>query len=312
MRIFFALFCAACLMILTGFGALAVQAAGPNDYIVQQGDTLFGIAARYGVSIEELAAANGLDDNLTVYAGQPLAIPAAYFTPPPAPQFVNIPPLPPSTGDTYTVQSGDTLYSIAARFGTTVAALQAANGLPDFGPAIYIGQLLRIPTGSFAPTEPLWNQPARPVPPAWNQPRPAMPAAPWNVYPAVYQNKLVLEKWIDVNLTTQTLVAYEGQQAVLKSRVSSGIWEHPTLVGTFQIYVKYESADMSGGAGDEAYFLPAVPYVMYFSGNFGLHGTYWHNNFGTPMSHGCVNLPTPAARWLFNWAPIGTKVVTHY
>lgn len=69
---------------------------------------------------------------------------------------------------------------------------------------------------------------------------------------------------------------------------------------------------ITGGAGDDEYFLPAVPYVMYFHGNYGLHGTYWHNNFGQPMSHGCVNLPTDAAQWLFNWAPIGTKVVTHY
>jgi lipoprotein-anchoring transpeptidase ErfK/SrfK len=51
---------------------------------------------------------------------------------------------------------------------------------------------------------------------------------------------------------------------------------------------------------------------MYFYRGYGLHGTYWHNNFGTPMSHGCVNLSTPDARWLFSWAPVGTKVVSHY
>ena len=51
---------------------------------------------------------------------------------------------------------------------------------------------------------------------------------------------------------------------------------------------------------------------MYFYGGYGLHGTYWHNNFGTPMSHGCVNLSQGDAAWLYNWAPVGTKVVTHY
>ncbi|MFN8459522.1 MAG: LysM peptidoglycan-binding domain-containing protein [Anaerolineae bacterium] len=311
MRIFFALIFATYLT-LAGFGVSPASAAGPNDYIVQPGDTVFGISARYGVSVEEIAAANGLDYSLTLYAGQPLVIPTAYFVPPPAPQFINTPPMPQPAGDTYTVESGDTLYGIAARFGTTVAALQTANGLSDFGPAINIGQQLLIPAGD-APIEPLWNQPAQPAPPAWSQTAPAMPnPSPWNVYPVAYQRNPVVEKWIDVDLTTQSLVAYEGRQAVFKSRVSSGIWEHPTIVGTFQIYVKYESADMSGGAGDEAYFLPSVPYVMYFSGNFGLHGTYWHHNFGTPMSHGCVNLPTRAAEWLYNWAPVGTRVVTHY
>jgi lipoprotein-anchoring transpeptidase ErfK/SrfK len=115
-----------------------------------------------------------------------------------------------------------------------------------------------------------------------------------------------------VDLTYQTLTAYEGRRPVFHTRVSSGLPQYPTVVGTFSIYLKYELADMSGGAGDDAYYLPGVPYVMYFHGNYGLHGTYWHNNFGQPMSHGCVNLPTADAEWLFNWAPIGARVVTHY
>jgi lipoprotein-anchoring transpeptidase ErfK/SrfK len=71
--------------------------------------------------------------------------------------------------------------------------------------------------------------------------------------------------------------------------------------------VKYEAADMWG----PGYYLPAVPYVMYFYEDYGLHGTYWHNNFGTPMSHGCVNFRTEDAQWLFNWASVGTRVVIH-
>jgi lipoprotein-anchoring transpeptidase ErfK/SrfK len=69
---------------------------------------------------------------------------------------------------------------------------------------------------------------------------------------------------------------------------------------------------MSGGSGADYYYLPNVPHVMYFYGGYGLHGTYWHNNFGTPMSHGCVNLSQTDAEWLYNWASVGTKVVTHY
>jgi lipoprotein-anchoring transpeptidase ErfK/SrfK len=72
--------------------------------------------------------------------------------------------------------------------------------------------------------------------------------------------------------------------------------------------VKYRYADMSG----PGYYLPNVPYVMYFYRGYGIHGTYWHNNFGTPMSHGCVNFPTDDAGWLFDFASVGTVVNVHY
>ena len=120
------------------------------------------------------------------------------------------------------------------------------------------------------------------------------------------------ERWIDVNLSTQTLTAYEGDTAVFSTLVSTGKAWTPTVVGTFPIYVKYTSARMTGGYGADYYDLPNVPYVMYFYQGYGLHGTYWHSNFGTPMSHGCVNLSTPDAQWLFSWASVGTNVVSHY
>ncbi len=79
----------------------------------------------------------------------------------------------------------------------------------------------------------------------------------------------------------------------------------PTPVGKFKIRSKYLAQAMSG----PGYYLPNVPHVMYFYGQDALHGTYWHNNFGHPMSHGCVNLSREDAEWLYNWAPIGTEVV---
>ncbi len=115
-------------------------------------------------------------------------------------------------------------------------------------------------------------------------------------------------RWIDVDLTHQLLVAYEGQTPVRRVVVSTGLPSTPTVTGRFKIYVKYPKAPMSG----PGYYLPNVPYVMYFYGGYGLHGTYWHTNFGQPMSHGCVNLPTPEAQWLYNWAAVGTPVVIHY
>jgi len=112
------------------------------------------------------------------------------------------------------------------------------------------------------------------------------------------------ERWIYVDLSQQRVYAYEGDQVVNSFLVSTGTWLHPTVTGDFRVYVKYRLADMSG----PGYYLPDVPYVMYFYDGYGLHGTYWHNNFGTPMSHGCVNLRTDDAGWLFNWASVGTPV----
>jgi lipoprotein-anchoring transpeptidase ErfK/SrfK len=115
-------------------------------------------------------------------------------------------------------------------------------------------------------------------------------------------------RWIDVDLSNQITYAYEGNQLIQSFVVSTGTWLHPTITGQYYIYVKYEYADMAG----PGYYLPNVPYVMYFYSGYGLHGTYWHNNFGTPMSHGCINLSIPDAEWLFYWADVGTLVNIHY
>jgi lipoprotein-anchoring transpeptidase ErfK/SrfK len=116
-------------------------------------------------------------------------------------------------------------------------------------------------------------------------------------------------KWVDVNLTKQRAYAYEGSTLVRTFVVSTGIARYPTVTGQFHVYVKYRYALMTG----PGYYLPNVPYTMYFYQSYGLHGTYWHNNFGTPMSHGCVNLKTEDAKWLYeNWVVIGTLVNIHY
>jgi lipoprotein-anchoring transpeptidase ErfK/SrfK len=116
------------------------------------------------------------------------------------------------------------------------------------------------------------------------------------------------ERWIDVDLTNQKIIAYQGKNLQNSFPVSTGTWQHPTVTGQYQIYVKYVYADMAG----PGYYLPNVPYVMYFYKGYGIHGTYWHNNFGTPMSHGCINLRTEDAAWIFNWSSIGTMVNIHY
>lgn len=119
-------------------------------------------------------------------------------------------------------------------------------------------------------------------------------------------------RWIDVNLKTQKLVAYQGNRVVYTTRVSSGVAKYPTVTGTYYIYAKLKSQRMRGGTGRDRYDLPNVPHVMYFHQGYAIHGTYWHNNFGHPMSHGCVNVSKIAAAWLYKWATVGTTVKVHY
>jgi len=106
------------------------------------------------------------------------------------------------------------------------------------------------------------------------------------------------EKWIEVNVTTQRVTAWEGNVPVMSFISSTGLPGTPTVLGNYNIYWKLTSTLMAGAD----YYLPDVPYTMYFYGGYALHGTYWHDNFGQPMSHGCVNLKTDHAKQLFEWA----------
>jgi lipoprotein-anchoring transpeptidase ErfK/SrfK len=115
-------------------------------------------------------------------------------------------------------------------------------------------------------------------------------------------------RWIDVNLSAQQMYAYEGDVLVNSFIVSTGVYGTPTVTGEFNIYVKVPMQDMSG----PGYYLPDVPWVMFFYDEYGFHGTYWHDNFGTPMSRGCVNLRIEDSEWLYHWASVGTPVVVHY
>jgi lipoprotein-anchoring transpeptidase ErfK/SrfK len=128
------------------------------------------------------------------------------------------------------------------------------------------------------------------------------------------------EKHIYVDLATQTLSAYQGDMLFMQTLVSTGKWGK-TPTGEFTIWEKIRSTKMSGGQGADYYYLPNVPYVMFFSGSgisagrgFSLHGTYWHNNFGHPMSHGCVNMRTVDAEKLYYWVGDnnpGTKITIY-
>lgn len=119
-------------------------------------------------------------------------------------------------------------------------------------------------------------------------------------------------KWIDIDLSEQRLYMKEGDESVASFLISSGKWS-PTPTGQWRIWTKLRYTRMTGGskALNTFYDLPNVPYVMYYYQGYGIHGAYWHNNFGQPMSHGCVNMKPEEAGIVFNWAEVGTKVVVH-
>jgi LysM repeat protein len=306
-------------------------AAETTVHVVQPGENLYRIALRYGVTVDAIAKANGLTSTGRIYVGQRLVIPTGSS---PAS------PLPSSSGGVHVVQRGENLYRIALRYGTTVQALAAANGIVNTG-RIYVGQRLVIPGSPGAPPAP--------APPAsgstytvrrgdtlsaialrygvsaWSIaqlngiPNPSLiyvgqvlriPAggSPSTPPPSSPPAAPASGRWIDVDLSAQRLTAYEGSTPVRSTLVSTGLPRTPTPTGKFRVYVKYASTTMSG----PGYYLTNVPYTMYFYRGYGLHGTYWHNNFGHPMSHGCINLPTPEAQWLYNWASVGTLVNIHY
>jgi lipoprotein-anchoring transpeptidase ErfK/SrfK len=116
------------------------------------------------------------------------------------------------------------------------------------------------------------------------------------------------EKWIDVNVSSQTIYAMEGSERINSFRVSTGKQDTPTVGGKFHIYDKLVTASMSG----EDYYYPEIPYVMYFYQGYGFHGVTWPLKLGVPSSYGCVNMLTPDAEWLFNWADVGTLINVHY
>lgn len=179
----------------------------------------------------------------------------------------------PST--THIVEKGQELGLIAKLYNVAMADIVNLNGItnPDL---LYVGQELLIPAGGVY------------VPDKTDAPPPSTSAG----------------KAIVVSVSTQRIYAYENGELIRSHLVSTGLPKTPTVLGDYSVYVKYVADDMSG----PDYFLPQVPYTMYFFQGYAVHGTYWHNAFGRAMSHGCVNLPVSEAEWFFNWAQVGTPV----
>jgi LysM repeat protein len=249
-----------------GSGTVAVNGA----YTVRPGDTLSSIAARHGTTVSAIVRANGLASANYIYAGQKLAVPGG-SSGGGASQTGG-------GGQVYTVQRGDTLASIAYRYGTTAWAVASANGLanPNY---IYPGQRLRIPAGAGA--------------------------APVSVSGGGQR--------IVVDLSEQRMYVYQGGQLLWNWVVSTGRPGQTTAVGHYKVLNKIPNAYAYTWSLQMPYWLG-----IYWAGSLqnGIHALpiqangqrLWAGYLGTPVSFGCVILSTQNAQTLYNWAAVGTPV----
>jgi len=175
----------------------------------------------------------------------------------------------------YVVQPGDTFFDISQKLEVDWQILALITGMDNPDQTIYPGEVINVPDLSRVPATTIGG------------------------------------KQIIVVIEQQKVYAFDNGVLINTFVVSTGTVYHPTVLGNFQIAVKLTSTRMAG----ETYDLPNVPWTMYFGNDivswhegYALHGAYWHNNFGHPMSHGCINMTENDAKWLFDWTPVGTVV----
>ena len=269
-----------------GAGSQVVE--GFRRYTVRPGDSLFRLARSHGISAARLMSINGLTSTRWLYVGQVLLLPGAPAAAPqpaqPVPALLPSPPeaaLQPGRTQSvnHTVHAGQSVSKVAEQYGVTPAAIARLNGLTIHS-VLEVGQTLRIPSeDALELIESMYPR----------------------LDPVQYPSST--ERWVEVDLSEQLAIAYEGTNPIKAFVISTGVGNTPTVTGTFRIWAKIAMQDMSGGsrAAGNYYHLKDVPNVQFFYRGFGFHGTYWHSNFGTPMSRGCVNMTKEDAKWLFEW-----------
>ena len=291
---------------------------------IYRGETLIDIALEYKTTPETLRWLNQMAPEEPVWAGQKLLLPprkgmvlfeaGRADTPAslatkggmPVARFVELNKVAPqarlrpgkryfvepkegifasSEAPVHVVREGDTLKSIAEQYRSSEKEIVAVNKL-NSGRALVPGTRLLVPPLSLHTR--IANAP---------EDKYGYPIIKLADFPSL------TEKWVEVDLLRQRVVAWEGVRPVRSFVISSGKSATPTVTGVFRIRAKVAAQTMSGGseeAGD-AYHLPNVQWVSYFYGAYSFHGTYWHNNFGHPMSHGCINMRTEEAEWIYKW-----------
>lgn len=319
----------ALLLLAAPFAALAparrAQAAGARTYTIGWGETLYAVAYDHGTTVATLRLLNGLEANAPAWWGMKLI-------------------LPPQDGlMAVAAQAGDNPARVAAAHHMPVAELVELNGISPSQP-LRAGTLLYVPTTpgalrqdglpahvvragetlseiakqhgvsarSLAALNDVANASA--IRPGMSL---AVPPLPLDVRLAdaplgadgIHYHRLedlptLTQKWIDVDLGEQRVVAYEGVRPVRSFVVSTGKSATPTVTGVFRLWAKVPKQTMAGGsrAAGDYYLLPNVEWVQYFYRDYAFHGAYWHVDFGTPISHGCINMTNDDAHWLYEWA----------
>ena len=263
-------------------GTGSAPAVGPamttgGTVVVQKGDTLSGIAVRYGVGTWELMLANGLYGPHLIFVGQTLAIPGAGGA---------VPESETETSNTYVVRPGDTLSQLALRFSTTAFALAQSNGIADAS-SIRVGQVLRVPRVASGPS--------------------AKPGGRYSIPPRLGKKRIVIE------LSEQHLYAFEGDSLAYSFVCSSGRAPYYTRTGEFQVQSRILNA--YGSTWD--IWMPHWLGIYWAGGTEnGIHAlpimengeTLWSGYLGIPISYGCIVLGTDEATQLYDWAEIGIPI----
>ncbi len=305
-------------------------------HVVQRGETLYSIAMRYGTTVQAISNANGLVNPSFIYTGQRLTIPGSGSSSGTVSGGAR------TTGGAYTVRRGDTLWSIATRHGTTIAALQQANGLASN--IIYTGQRLVIPGGGSA-GNPAVSQPSgggqvytvqrgdtlsaiafRYGSTVWAISQANGLANPSTIYPgqrlripsggsaaAPAPAAGTASRRIVVDLSDQRMYVYQNGQLLWNWVVSTGRPGQETAVGKYKVQNKIPNAYASTWNLQMPYWLG-----IYWAGRLqnGIHALpiqgngqqLWAGYLGQRVSFGCVILGTQNAQTLYNWASVGTPV----
>ena len=335
--------------ILLVFIMIPTTFAEDTVYTVRPGDTLFRISQQHGVSLDAIAQANQISNTWTIFSGQQLVIPDLS-------EAVENPLV---AGDPirHTVQSGETLGTIANQYGLTLSQISQLNNIANPN-LIKRGQVLTVFATSESADETAVES-IEDMSAATEAEAEVINGTPYVVqagehlvdiamrfnvsWPAIVQannisdpNRITVGqtiiipdsgsisdlgivspliagpgatittgKQIIVDLSDSRIYAYEDGRLVHSVLASMGLPATPTVRGEFKVQRKYESQLMSG----PGYYLPNVQWIMYFYAGYAIHGAYWHNNWGQPMSHGCVNLPNEEALWFYEWTPTGTPVL---
>jgi LysM repeat protein len=250
-------------------------------YVVQPGDNLASVAVKFTTTPARLAELNQRSPSSDLHIGEPLRVPEAHGVTFTSFQGDDIPV--PGNYYIHVLQAGESLAAVAKAYNTSLRRMVKLNKIED---AANVKPGLRIVV----------------PPPSYAELFADVPVGPdgYPVYPVIPTTG----KWISVDLDHQRVWAWEGDKMINSFLISSGKARTPTVTGVFRIWAKIASQTMEGGsrAAGDYYNLPGVQWVQYFYQDYSFHAAYWHHNFGTPMSHGCVNMTNADARWLYEWA----------